>query len=35
MLVTTLIAAPSVLALTALFVIQNWSEMRGGTKSNL
>lgn len=34
-MLVTILAAPSVLALSALFVIQNWSEMRGGAKSNL
>jgi hypothetical protein len=34
-MLVTILAAPSVLALGALFVIQNWSEMRGGSKSNL
>lgn len=29
------LAAPSIMGVAALFVIQNWSEMRGGAKSNL
>jgi hypothetical protein len=30
-----ILAAPSVAGVAALFIIQNWSEMRGGMKSNL